>query len=95
MINNTNFNDLPEAPERERASLARLKITYKMNGPTKSANFSLLRKGEPTRVSLTYNTHSKFAKLSVGKHLISAKQQLGSKVLPFPLALALAGLIPI
>ena len=95
MINNINFNDLPEAPERERASLARSKITYKMEGPTKSANFSLLRKGEPTRVSVTYSTYSKFAKLAVGKNFVSAKQQKGSKVLPFPLALALAGLAPI
>ena len=31
-INNTDFNDMPEAPERERASLARSKITYKMDG---------------------------------------------------------------
>ena len=73
MINNTNFNDMPEAPERERANLARSKITYKMDGPTKSANFFLLHKGEPTRVSITFNTHTKFAKLSVGKHVVSAK----------------------
>ena len=63
-----------------------------MDSATKSANFYLLRKGEPTRVSVTFNTHSGFAKLSVGKHLVSSKQQLGSKDLPFPLTLALAGL---
>ena len=32
VINNTNFDDLPEAPERERAPLARSNITYKMDG---------------------------------------------------------------
>ena len=34
-INFTNFDDLPEAPERERAPLARSKVVYKMDGPTK------------------------------------------------------------
>ena len=43
MINNVDFNDMPEAPERERASLARSKIIYKMDGRTKSADFYLLR----------------------------------------------------
>ena len=92
MINGTSFIDLPEAPERERASLARSNITYKMDGAIKSANFYLLRNGEPTRVSVTFNTHTKFAKLCVGKHVVSAKQQKGSKDLPFPLALAIVGL---
>ena len=94
-INNTNINDMPEAPERERAALARSKIINKMDGPIKSANFYILRKGEPTRVSVTYNTHTKFAKLCVGKHVVSAKQQKGSKDLPFPLALAVVGLSPL
>ena len=94
-INCTNFFDLPEAPERERASLARSQIKFKMDGPTKSANFFLLRKGEPTRVSMTFNTHSKFAKLCVGKQVVSAKQLQGSKDLPFPLALAIVGLYPL
>ena len=86
---------MPEAPERERAALARSKIINKMDGPIKSANFYILRKGEPTRVSVTYNTHTKFAKLCVGKHVVSAKQQKGSKDLPFPLALAVVGLSPL
>ena len=34
-INNTYFYDLPGAPERERAFLARSKITYRMDGPIK------------------------------------------------------------
>ena len=59
------------------------------------ANFYLFRKGEPTRVSVTYNSHTKFAKLCVGKYVASAKQQQGSKDLPFPLALAIAGLSPL
>ena len=35
VINGTSFLDLQEAPERERASLARSKITYKMDGAIK------------------------------------------------------------
>ena len=66
-----------------------------MDGVSKSANFSLLRKGEPTRVFVNFNTHSKFAKLSAGKHITSAKQQKGSKDLPFPLVLPLVGLSPL
>ena len=73
LINNTDFNDLPEAPERERAPLARSKITYKMDGQIKSANFFLLINGDPTRVSVTFNTLTKFAKLCVGKHVVTAK----------------------
>ena len=46
-------------------------------------------------MSVTFNTHTKFAKLCVGKHVVSAKQQQGSKDLPFPLALAIVGLSPI
>ena len=34
-INNIDFVEMPEAPERERAPLARSKITYKMDGAIK------------------------------------------------------------
>ena len=61
----------------------------------RSANFSFLLKGKPTRVSVTYNTHSKFAKLYVGKQVVTGKQLKGSKDLPFPLVLAPASLHPL
>ena len=64
---------MAEAPPRERAALARSAITMKMDGPKKSAKFGLLRKGEYTGVSVVHNTQTKFAKLAVGKHVITAK----------------------
>ena len=66
-----------------------------MDGPTKSVNFFLLRNGEPCKVSVSYNTYTKFAKLCVGKHVVSAKQLKGSTDLPFPLTLAIFGLPPL
>ena len=83
-----------EAPPRERAALARTAITMQMAGPKKSARFGLLLKGQYIGVSAVLNMHTKFAKLQVGKHVVSAKQR-HSKDLVFPLAIALSGLIPL
>ena len=66
---------MAEAPSRERAALARSAIKMKMDGAKKSAKFGLLRKGEYTGVSVVYNAHTKFAKLAVGKHVVTAKQR--------------------
>ena len=51
-----------------------------MLGPKKTAKFGLLRKGEYIGVSVVLNTLTKFAKLQVGKHVTSARQQQGSQV---------------
>ena len=67
---------MEDAPPRERAVLAHTTISAYMNGPKKSAKFGLLRKGEYIGVSVVLNMHSKFAKLTVGKHVVSAKQRL-------------------
>ena len=64
-----------EAPVRERAALARSAVTMKMDGPKKSVKFGLLRKGDYTGVSVVYNTLTKFSKLAVGKHVVTAKQR--------------------
>ena len=66
---------MEKAPPRERADLARSAMTTNMNGPKKSAKFGLLRKGEYIGVSALLNQHTKFAKLSVGKHVTTAKQR--------------------
>ena len=58
-----------------------------MDGPKKSANFCLLRKGENIAVSVTFNTHTKFVKLAVGKHVVTAKQRKPGDQL-FPLTVA-------
>ena len=71
-INGVNFEEMAEAPPRERAALARSTISTKMDGPVKSANFALLRTGEYTGVSAVYNMDTKFSKLSVGKHVVTA-----------------------
>ena len=85
---------MPEAPPRERAALARSTISYKMNGAKKSAKFGLMRKGEYIGVSIVLNTQSKFAKLAVGKHVVTAKQRQ-SKDKIFPLAVAVRDKSPL
>ena len=67
------FEDMEEAPPRERADLARSVMTTNMNGPKKSAKFGLLLKGQYIGVTALLNFHTKFAKLSVGKHVVTAK----------------------
>ena len=67
-----------EAIQRERAALARTSIATKMDGPIKSAKFGLLLKGEYINVSTVLNTLTKFAKLVVGKDVVSAKQRNNS-----------------
>ena len=66
-----------------------------MNGPKMSAKFSLLRNGEQTGVSAILNKRTKFAKLSVGKHAVTAKQRQGSKEPLLPLSIAVCDLPPI
>ena len=73
-MNCVKFEELTEAPARERAALARTAISMKMDGPKKQAKFGLLRKGEYIGVSVVLNMKTMFAKLSVGKHVVSAKQ---------------------
>ena len=44
-----------------------------MQGPKKTAKFGLLREGEYIGVSVVFNTLTKFAKLQVGKHVVSTR----------------------
>ena len=90
-----NFLDMEDAPPRERAPLARTAISANMNGPKKSAKFGLLRKGEYIGVSVVLNTHTKFAKLAVGKHVVSVKQRHSSQDPLLPLTIAINGLAPL
>ena len=84
-----------EAPPRERAALARTAITMKLDGPLKSAKFGLLRKGEYIGVTVVLNMHTKFAKLSVGKNIVTAKQRHNSQEPLLPLLITLSDLSPI
>ena len=86
---------MAEAPPRERAPLARSAISMRMDGPKKSAKFGLLRNGEHIGASVMFNTLTKFSKLAVGKHVVTAKQRNRSGVSLFPLIIALNGLTPI
>ena len=86
---------MTEAPPRERADLARTAIESNMNGPKKTAKFGLLCKGEYVGVSALVNMHTKFAKLSVGKHVATAKQRKGSQDPFLPLVIAINGKPPI
>ena len=86
---------MKEAPPRDRAALARSAMSMNMIGPKKSAKFGLLRRGEYTGVSALINFHTKFAKLSVGKHVVTAKQRLGSQEPLLPLSIGINGLNPI
>ena len=85
---------MAEAPPRDRAALARSAIIMKMDGPKKTAKFGLLRKGKYTGVTVVLNTHTKFSKLTVGKHVVTAKQRNSGYQL-FPLTVALNGLDPL
>ena len=85
---------MAEAPPRERAALARTAITMQMAGPKKSARFGLLLKGQYIGVTVVLNMHTKFAKLQVGKHVVSAKQRHSQDPV-FPLTIALINLSPL
>ena len=61
----------------------------------RTAKFSLLRKGERIGVFIVLNTFTKSSKLTVGKHVVSAKQRRSSTELLFPLTIALIGLSPL
>ena len=61
----------------------------------RSAKFGLLRKGEYIGVTVVLNMHTKFAKLSVGKNVVTARQRHNSQDPLLPLAIALSGLFPI
>ena len=74
-INGVKYEDMPEAPPKERAALARSAISMKMDGPKKSAKFRLLCNGEYIEVSILLDMLTKFAKLSVGKHIVSSTQR--------------------
>ena len=69
---------MEKAPPRERAALARTSISTRMDGPKKSAKFGFLRSGEYIVASVLLNLHTKFAKLQVGKHVVTAKQRNNS-----------------
>ena len=85
---------MADAPPRDRAAIARTMITMKMDGPKKGAKFGLLRNGEYISVSVVHNSLTKFGKLAVGKHVVSARQRHSGDQL-FPLTIAINGLAPI
>ena len=62
-INGVKYEEMAEAPPRERAALARSAIIMNMNGPKKTVKFGFLRKGDYIGASAVFNMHTKFAKL--------------------------------
>ena len=66
-----------------------------MDGPKKSAKFGLLRNGEYIGVSVVLNLNTKFAKLAVGKHVVTAKQRNNSQDPLLPLSISLGDLAPL
>ena len=93
-MNCVDYNNLTEAPLRKRSALARSAIEIKMDGPKKTAKFGLLLKGQYISVSVVLNTHTKFGKLAVGKHVVTSKQRNTGDLL-FPLIVAVNGLSPL
>ena len=93
-MNCVKYKDLSEAPPNERAALARSAITMKMDGTKKTVKFGLLLKGKYIGVSVVLNTHTKFGKLTVGKHVVTSKQRNAGDLL-FPLVIAVNGLSPL
>ena len=53
-----------------------------------------MRSGQYTGVSVVHNSHTKFSKLAVGKHVVKAKQRHAEDP-PFPLTVALSDLPPL
>ena len=94
-INGVKFEEMGEAPPRERAALARSAITFQMDGLKKSAKFGFLRRGQYIGASVVLNMQTKFAKLQVGKHVVTANQRKNPGDSLFPLAIALSGLSPL
>ena len=86
---------MDEAPSRKTAALTRSSISMQMSGPKKSAKFGLISRGDYIGVSVLLNTHSKFSKLAVGKHVVTSKQRNDSDNWVFPLTIALNGLDPL
>ena len=93
-VNSVEYNDLAEAFTRERAALARSSISMKMDGPQKTAKFGLLLKGKYVGVSVVFNTLTKFGKLAVGKHVVTANQHNTGDLI-FPLVVAISNLSPL
>jgi len=62
-INGVKFEEMAEAPPRERAALARSAITMNMIGLKKSVKFGFLLNGDYISASAILNMHTKFAKL--------------------------------
>ena len=77
MINGINFYKLEEAPVR-REPLARTTTSINMKGQIKYGYFPLLRNGELIPVSVHLNQRTKFAKLQVGKQIVTSKQRKGT-----------------
>ena len=66
-----------------------------MNGAKRTSKFGFLRRGEYIGASVLFNTVTKFAKLQVGKHVVTARQRSNPGDQLFPLAIALSGLHPL
>ena len=93
-INGVEFDDLPQAIVR-REPLARTTTSINMNGQIKRGYYPLLRNGELIPVSVQLNQRTKFAKLQVGKQIVTAKLRQGSQNQLFPQSVAMVGLAPL
>ena len=82
-INGSRFDELSEALVR-RETLARTTTSVNMNGQIKRGYFPLLRNGELIPVIVQLNKLTKFAKLQVGKQIVTAKEKQGSQNQLFP-----------
>ena len=59
------------------------------------ASYPLLRSGELIQINVQLNLLTKFSKLQVGKHIVTAKQRQGSQNPLFPQSIALSNLAPV
>ena len=63
LINGVNFNELEDAPAREREPLARSTTSISMSGIKKHGYYPILINGVLIPVSVWLNKQTKFAKL--------------------------------
>ena len=66
-----------------------------MNGKIKYGYFPLLRNGELIPVHVQLNKLTKFAKLHVGKQIVTSQQKKGSQEPLYPQTIAVSGHAPL
>ena len=66
-----------------------------MDGQIKRGYYPIIRNGELIQVHVQFNKLTKYARLQVGKQIVTAKQRKGSQNPLYPQTIAVIGLAPL